>query len=372
MQTGKKLRLGVIGAGSWAVAAHLPALSARRDEVEFAAVCRKGADKLARIKERYGFCVASEDYKDVIAAGVDICVIASPAASHYDHARAALEAGAHVLCEKPMTISPEQAWDLAARAREAQRELLVSFGWNYSPMIRHAKQLVDQHGIGRLEQMTVHMSSPTRELLSNSGAYPDADPDTIPEQATWTDPAISGGGYGQAQLSHALGLALHLVPERVTAAYALMTAPLTAPVELHDAICLRLRGGGIATVSGGSSHLGGGGNKHALQVRAIGSEGQLLVDVEREAVWLYRGDGVDIQLPLSEGDGAYNASGPANALVEVGLNRLGANPAPGELGARTVEALTLAYRSARSGQLEERAPTAEPVSSPDMQHRATR
>jgi len=350
----RKLRLGVIGAGSWALAAHLPVLAARRDEVEFTGVCRKGGDALARIKEQYGFAVASEDYQDVVAAGLDICIVASPAACHYEHALAALAAGAHVLCEKPMTIDPEQAWDLARKAREAQRTLLISFGWNYSPMIRRAKELVTRHGIGRAEQMTVHMSSPTRELLSNTGAYPDAAPDTVPEQATWTDARVSGGGYGQAQLSHALGLALHLVPERVAAAYALMAAPHGAPVELHDAICLRLDGGGIGTMSGGSSHLGAGGNKHALQVRVIGSEGQLLVDVEREAVWLYRPGGADIQLPVRPGDGAYHASGPAGALVDAGLGRLDHNPAPGELGARTVEALALAYRSARTGNLEER------------------
>lgn len=355
-----KLRLGVIGAGSWALAAHLPALAERRDVVEFAAVCRKGGDALERIQKRYGFAVASEDYRDVIAAEPDICVVASPPALHHEHARAALKAGAHVLCEKPMTIDPGQAWDLADVAREARRELLISFGWNYSAMIAGAKELAETHGIGTLEQMTVDMSSQTRELLSNTGAYPDADPDSVPEQATWTDPEMSGGGYGQAQLSHALGLALHLVPDRVAAAYALMSTPDPAgqgrrpPVELHDAICLRFDGGGIGTVSGGSAHLGAGGNKHALQVRAIGNEGQLAVDVERELAWLYRPDGPDIRLPLRDGDGAYQASGPARALVEAGLGRLDRNPAPGELGARTVEALALAYRSARSGRMEER------------------
>jgi predicted dehydrogenase len=349
-----KLRLGVIGAGSWALAAHLPALAERRDVVEFAAVCRKGDAALERIKREYGFAVASEDYRDAIAAGLDICVVASPAAWHYEHARAALEAGAHVLCEKPMTIDPKQAWDLADVARDARRDLLISFGWNYSAMIADAKRLAETHGIGTLEQMTVHMSSVTRELLSNTGAYPDADPQTVPEHATWTDPATSGGGYGQAQLSHALGLALHLVPERVAAAYALMSAPNGASVELHDAICLRFDGGGIATLSGGSAHAGAGGNKHSLMVRAIGSEGQLAIDVEREQVWLYRPDGTDIRLPVRDGDGAYNPSGPAHALVDAGLGRLDRNPAPGELGARTVEALALAYRSARSGRAEER------------------
>jgi predicted dehydrogenase len=350
----RRLRLGVIGAGSWAVAAHLPTLAKRGDEVEFAGVSRKGDEALRRIRDQYGFQVASEDYRDVIAAGVDICVVATPTALHHEHAKAALEAGAHVLCEKPMTIAPADAWSLVDTARRVDRQLLVSFGWNFSPMIRAAKRLLDEHGIGGLEHMTIHMSSQTRELLSNTGAYPDAAPGTVPEPATWTDPSLSGGGYGQAQLSHALGLALHLVPERVDAAFALMSAPLNASVELHDAISLRFAGGGVGVLSGGSAHLGAGGNKHALEVRAIGADGQLLVDVEREIVWLYRPDGVDFRLPVSSGDGAYRPSGPAAALVDAARGRADANAASGELGARTVEALDLAYRSARSGSLEER------------------
>lgn len=314
-----RLRLGVIGAGSWAVAAHLPALEKRRRDVEFVAVCRRGPDALERIRERFGFATASEDYRDVVRSGIDICVVASPGALHYEHAAAALEAGAHVLCEKPMTLDPGQAWALVDLAHRKERHLLLSFGWNYLPMIRDARRLVGEHGIGRLEQMSVSMSSQTRELLSDTGAYPDADPDTVPEPGTWTDPALSGGGYGQAQLTHALGLALHLVPERVTAAFALTGAPSGVPVEFHDAIALKFAGGGVGSVAGGSAHLGAGGNKHSLEVRAIGAEGQLLVDVEREAVWLYRPDGVDEHLPVGPGDGAYQAEGPAGALVDLAL-----------------------------------------------------
>lgn len=347
-----RLRLGVIGAGSWAVSAHLPAL-ANRAEVEFVGVCRKGRDLLARIKEQFDFRVASENFREVLEAGVDICVVASPSAHHYEHAKAALEAGAHVLCEKPMTIDPAQAWELVEVANRVDRQLLLSFGWNYLPMIVTARQLVERHGIGSVEHMSIVMSSSTRELLSNTGSYPDASRETIPDPSTWTAPVLSGGGYGQAQLSHALGLALHLVPERVTAAFAAMSAPLSAPVELHDAIVLRFGGGGIGVLSGGSSHSGAGGDKHALAVRVIGSEGQLQVDVEREIAWLYRPDGIDVRLPIRVGDGAYDGHGPANALVDVALGQPDRNHAPGQLGARTVEALSLAYRSAHSGRMEE-------------------
>ena len=217
-----KLRLGVIGAGSWAVASHLPNLANHRDEVEFVGVARKGPELLAKIRDQYGFKVASEDYRDVIDAGVDIVVVASPTGLHHEHAKAALEAGAHVMCEKPVTIDPAEAWDLVETAKRLDRELIISFGWNYLPMMKQAKQLMEDVGIGKLEHLMIHMQSVTRELLSNTGAYPGAAPEAVPEQATWTDPSLSGGGYGQAQLCHALGFALWLADARVESAYALL------------------------------------------------------------------------------------------------------------------------------------------------------
>ena len=135
-----KVRVGVIGAGSWAIASHLPHL-ANHDDLEFVGISRKGPEILKKIADRYGFKVASEDYRDVLNAGVDICVIGSPTGLHHEHAKAALEAGAHVMCEKPVTINPTDAWDLDATAKRVGKELIIAFGWNYMPMMREAKEV---------------------------------------------------------------------------------------------------------------------------------------------------------------------------------------------------------------------------------------
>lgn len=343
----KKIRVSVIGAGSWAVAAHLPAL-ASRDDVELVGVCRSNLDAAERIRDTFGFEFASADYRDVLAPGVDAVIVASPSSWHHEHTAAALRSGAHVLCEKPMTIASAEAWDLVEIARENDRELLIAFGWNYMTMIRDAKELISEVGIGTLEHVTVHMSSTTRDLLSGTGAYPDSAEDSAPQTATWTDPLISGGGYGQAQLSHALGLTLALFPDRVVAASAQMFGAKTTPVELHDAAVLTFESGAIGVLSGASAHEGAWKNKHDLQVRAVGSEGQAMVDVLREEAWVYRPDSGEHRLDLAPGDGAYQAEGPAHALIEIALGR-GDNPAPGTLGALTAEALELVYRSAADG-----------------------
>lgn len=344
-----KIRVGVIGAGSWTVASHLPSL-VRHDDVELVAVARKGPEMLARIQQDWDIPIASEDYHDVLDAGIDVCIVGSPSGLHFEHTVAALDAGAHVMCEKPFTIDPAQAWRIDDVRREKGLEVVVAFGWNYRPMVQQAKRMMDEYGIGSLEQMSITMSSVTRELLSNTGAYPDAAPETVPEQGTWTDRRLSGGGYGQAQLSHALGLALWLTGARAESAFALMSAPLDAPVELHDAITYRFDNGAIGVMSGSSAHMNAWGNRHSLEVRGVGSDGQFLIDVEREAFWLFS-NGEDRKLDIPEGDGIYDCVGPIDAVLAAARGEAYLNQSPAELGARTVEALDLAYRSAEAGSL---------------------
>lgn len=346
-----KLRLGVIGAGSWAISSHLPNFAKRGEEVEFVGVCRKGPELLEKTKQDWGFAVASEDYHDVIDAGMDICLVASPHGLHYEHAKAALEAGAHVLCEKPFTVEPSHAWELVELAERNGRHLVLSYGWNYLPQMRETKRLMDEYGIGSVEQSSLQMASVCRELLANLGDYPGAAPESIPEQATWTDPK-NGGGYAQAQLSHALGVSLWLTGLRGADAFALMTSVLGATVEHHDAVVVRYEGGSIGTMSGGSCHLGSGGNRHQLEFRAIGSEGQLMIDLERDEFWLFRADGTEFRPALEPDALLYDCDGPPNTLVDLALGKAVENCSPGELGARAVEIVDAAYRSARSGKLE--------------------
>lgn len=350
-----KLRLGVIGAGSWTVSSHLPNLVRRRDlgDVEFTIVNRRNPELLGRIKDKFGFAQATTDWREVIAAKPDIVVVGSPPGYHFEQARAALEAGAHVMCEKPFTIDPANAWELDATVKRTGRQLFVSYGWNYRPMVMQAHRMMhEEGGIGDIEHVSLHMDSVTRELLSETGSYPQADPEAIPQADTWSRPETSGGGYGQAQLTHLLGVALWLTDLRGEAAFALMSAPLGARVELHDAVAMRFTNGAIGTMGGASSHLGGADNRHAVEVRAVGSKGMFHLDLRENILWRYRGPGDDARVPLEADAGLYDCIGPIDAVVDAGLGRSPANNSPAELGARTVEILHAAYRSAKSGVLE--------------------
>ena len=348
-----KLRLGVIGAGSWTLGSHLPNLAKHRDEVEFVIVNRRNPDLLSKIQADWGFAKASSDWHDVIAETPDIVVIGTPPGYHWEQSKAALEAGAQVMCEKPFTIDPAHAWDLDQTARRTGNHLILSYGWNYRPMVIAAHRMMHEDGgVGEIEHVALHMDSVTRELLSETGDYPGASPESIPQPDSWSRPETSGGGYGQAQLTHLLGVSLWLTELRGQDVFAFMSAPLDAKVELHDAVSIRYTNGAIGTMSGASSHLGGANNRHAVEVRVVGSRGMFHLDLRDNVLWRYRSPADDVRVPLESDAGLYDCTGPIDALIEAGAGRPFDNNSPAELGARTVEILEAAYRSASSGTAE--------------------
>jgi predicted dehydrogenase len=346
-----RLTLGVIGAGTWAIAAHLPAFAAR-DDVEPLIVCRRDADLLAAVRTRFGFPRATTDWREVIEARPDLLVLAGPVALRAEQARAALDAGCHILAEKPFTVSAADAWDLERRARDAGRVLMLCYAWNEMGIVEAARRLLtDEGGVGRVEHVSLVMSTVVRDLLTTGRTYVDVPIDSPPRIETWSDPGVSGGGYGQGQLTHGLGLLFRLLPERATEVVAL-TGPASGSVELHDAIALRFGDGAIGTVSGAALPWGSFGNTHQVQLRVTGERGQVLLDLDRPLVRRTRGEEDDVTVELSEDDITWSFARVVDRFVELASGRTTENRSPGELGARAVEVLEAMYRSAASGRWE--------------------
>lgn len=352
----QKARLGFIGAGWWATANHMPILAARPD-VEMTSVCRLGKAELAQVRKQFGFTIATEDYRELLAkCELDAVVVSSPHTLHFDHARAALEAGCHVMIEKPMCTRADHARELVRLAREKRRHLLVPYGWHYKPFVQEAKRRVDAGALGRVEFVMCHMASPIRRLLAGEGLRMDRNAgyatETMfqPEPATWANPAVAGGGYGHAQISHSSGMLFwltDLVPRQV---FAMMSAPGTA-VELFDAITARFDGGAIGTFSGAGT-VPEKDARYQVDLRIFGTDGMLLIDCERARLQIRRNDGDHFTAPLASDDGAYSCDGPPNNFVDLVLGKTETNYAPGDAAMRSVELLDAAYRSAASAKLE--------------------
>ena len=345
-----KARVGFIGAGWWATANHMPIL-AGRDDVELAAVCRVGRAELEQVQARFDIAYATEDYHDLLRQPLDAVVITTPHSLHYEHARAALEAGLHVMVEKPPATRAEHARHLADLARERGRHFLVPYGWNYKPFIEQAAELMREPGIGPVEYVVCQMGSPTGDLFFGGGAHLQGEGLFPPEPATWSDPLVAGGGYGQGQLTHALGLLFFLGGEdlRPREVFAMMASP-DARVDIHDALSVRFTNGAVGSIGGTArvpQHTG-----FQLEVRLFGPEGMLLVDVERERVDLRRHDGRDETLTIPAGAGDYECVTPVHRFIELIKGEPVANNSGPAVALRTVETLDAAYRSAGSGRVE--------------------
>jgi len=333
------VKVSVIGAGWFAAESHIPTL-ARRADVVLDGVCRLGASELGRVKEHFGFAFASQDYREVLARRPDAVVVSSPHHLHHEHAKAALEAGAHVLCEKPMTVDPAQAWDLAATAERRGLHLLLANGYHYLPGMAELRRRLADGAVGRVEHVACHFVSATRNVFAGSeglGRWRTAF--FRPDRATWQDPA-QGGGFAYGQLSHSLALMFWL-----TGLEAVSVAARLVPggVDLYGAATVEFRGGAIGGCTGAASLPEG--CRQQLRLHVGGSEGVFALDVDLDRAELRRHDGRNDLVTVPAGAWVYHCRGPVDGLVDLALGR-GENLSPGPIGAKTVELIAAMHRSA--------------------------
>lgn len=337
------IKASVIGAGWYAADSHIPTLAAQPGVV-LDGVCRLGAAELERVRAAFGFAFASEDHRAILARRPDIVVVSSPHGLHYRHALDALEAGAHVLCEKPMTVDPHEAWHLVERARALGRHLLIANGHNYLPYLQGVRRDLAAGRIGRIEHVQCMFVSGTRRVFDGDiGLERWKRTFFRPAASTWQDPA-QGGGFAYGQMSHSIALMLWL-----TGLQPRMVSALThgnGSVDLADAAILSCDGGAIASLCGSGALPQG--NRALMRIAVSGSQGLLTLDFDRDEGVFRTTDGKVERLPVAPGEWVYHCRGPIAALADLAAGR-GANLAPGETGAATVAVLAAMAQSAQAG-----------------------
>ena len=340
-----RIRAAVIGAGWFGAQNHIPTLAAR-PEVVLDGVCRLGAAELERVRSHFGFAFASADYRDVLARRPDIVVVSSPHHLHHEHAAAAIEAGAHVLCEKPMTLDPAQAWDLVDRARARGVHLLLVNGYQYLPHLQDLRAKLRRGVIGPIEHAMISFISATRDVFHGDKGL-DSWRTTFfrPDRATWQNPA-QGGGFAHGQMSHAVPLLLWLtglVPETVAG-----HAFGREAVDLAVSGSVRFAGGAVGSLSGAAAMPQG--NRGLMRLFLAGRDGMLTAEFDRDRCEIRRDDGQVEQLAIADGDWIYHGRGPVEALVDLALGGPSElNRSPGETGATSVAVITALLASAAAG-----------------------
>ncbi len=146
----KKLGVGVLGAHTWAEKAHLPGYAAD-PRVDLVAVCDVMPERAQAMAKLFGarrvYKTAAELLADPEIAMVDVC---TPTDTHLELSLAAIAAGKHVLCEKPIARDAADAFRLARAAAAAKVKTKVGFTFRYSPALRQIKSWIADGTLGEI------------------------------------------------------------------------------------------------------------------------------------------------------------------------------------------------------------------------------
>jgi len=145
----KPLKIGVIGCGSIAKHRHIPEYMAN-EHAEIVAVCDAVKDRAEEMADQIG-AKAYTDYKDLLKdESIEAVSVCTPNALHAPISVDALKAGKHVLCEKPMATSTEEAEAMIVAANEAGRKLMIGHNQRFVPSHQKAKELISKGEAGKI------------------------------------------------------------------------------------------------------------------------------------------------------------------------------------------------------------------------------
>ena len=144
-----KLRIGVLGAGAWAKFAHIPGWL-RDPRCEVVALCDTEGERARDLAAHFAIPEATADWQTVVSRpDIDLIDVVTPSHTHLELATAALEAGKHVLCEKPVAFDFRQTLRASELAREKGLKTKLGFTFRYSPGVQFAKSMIDEGFVGR-------------------------------------------------------------------------------------------------------------------------------------------------------------------------------------------------------------------------------
>jgi predicted dehydrogenase len=144
----QKVRVGVIGTSWYADLMHLPALQSH-PQAELTAICGRNQVRAQEVAARFGSPKTFSDYRKMIQEQeMDAVIIAAPDDLHYEMTMAALEAGLHVLCEKPLAMNAGQAWEMFQKAESVRVKQMVYFTYRWMPFYQYLRNLIGRGYIG--------------------------------------------------------------------------------------------------------------------------------------------------------------------------------------------------------------------------------
>lgn len=144
-----KIKVGIIGCGSIATFRHLPELASNSD-AEIVAVCDIVKERAEKKGKEYGANIYT-DYKELLAQPeIDAVCICATNVLHAQMTEDALRAGKHVLCEKPMATTAEDAYKMIKAAKETGKYLMIGHNQRLTPTHKRVKEIIQSGRLGRV------------------------------------------------------------------------------------------------------------------------------------------------------------------------------------------------------------------------------
>lgn len=252
------MRIGIIGCGGIA-AQHIRGYQACED-VEIAA----GADvDIQRAVDVAGQDHAHTSFHEMLAnEKLDAVSVCTPPRFHKDAVCAALEAGVHVICEKPLAQNAAQAREMVECAKSTGKLLVTAFCHRFHEPVMHAKEIIRSGKIGKVIM-----------FRNRFGAKMDM------TQVWFSNPEISGGGTIPDTSIHSIDLFRYLVGNPIKVAGAVATADSRYKVEDCSVIMLQTRDGAIGTIEASWTSPGS-----ANIIEVYGTDGAIVVDYFKPGV----------------------------------------------------------------------------------------
>ena len=183
-------KVAILGLGV-GITGHLPAFRANGFEVvALGATDREKVDNLAKEHNVPGAYVASEYDELLKIPGLDVVVVASPPMTHVDLTLRALEAGKHVLIEKPFAPNAAEGEKMRAAAATSGKTTMTAEAYRFAPSHAYVKELIDQGYVGNLKMMVITMLQ-----------GPKVRPEPAQPRTYWRSSNQTGGGFSQGPLS---------------------------------------------------------------------------------------------------------------------------------------------------------------------------
>jgi predicted dehydrogenase len=345
-----KVRIGIIGAGWWATAAHIPAVKSRPD-ADLVVIQSREKTKAEKVARDFGVKHACTTIDELLAfKNLDAVIIASTPNVHYSQAKAALERGLHVLIEKPMTFTVDEARELVEIAAQRKLHLLISCPWHFTAHGIQARELIHSGGLGEIKLISVLMTNPIDKLLRGINTTPTHGLENVyiePGKGSYTDPAIAGGGQIYCQVSLVAAYLTFLTDLRPAEVYARFNRD-GSPNDIYNALTITLENGALANIaSTAATPL----VERTYEVRIFGSKAVLLLELWRGHMTLvdFASQRTEFK-PLAEKE-IYPEQSPALNFIDVILGK-SPNGSAGELGLAAMEIIEAACESAQTNRCE--------------------